>query len=73
VAEARQGREPQVRLTVRKPTRPVALIAPNAAGGNSDRGAREMERVLRKDLRSGREPTRFMLATPSARSRLLLT
>ena len=30
-----------------KPTRPVALIAPNAPGGNSDRVAREMERVLR--------------------------
>ena len=30
-----------------KPTRPVALIAPNAPGGNSDRFAREMERVLR--------------------------
>src|SRR5687767_10906790 len=30
-----------------KPTRPVALIAPNAPGGNSDRVAREIERVLR--------------------------
>ncbi len=30
-----------------KPSRPVALIAPNAPGGNSDRVAREMERVLR--------------------------
>ena len=30
-----------------KPTRPVALIVPNAPGGNSDRVAREMERVLR--------------------------
>lgn len=30
-----------------KPTRPVTLIAPNAPGGNSDRLAREMERVLR--------------------------
>lgn len=28
------------------PTRPVTLIAPNAAGGNSDRMAREMQRVL---------------------------
>jgi hypothetical protein len=73
VAEARQGREPQVRLTVRKPTRAVALIAPNAPGGNSDRVAREMERVLRKDLRSGREATRFMFATASVRSRSLLT
>jgi putative tricarboxylic transport membrane protein len=32
-----------------KPTRPVALIAPNAPGGNSDRVAREMERVLRSN------------------------
>ena len=29
-----------------KPTRPVTLIAPNAAGGNSDRVAREMQRVI---------------------------
>ena len=29
-----------------KPSRPVMLIAPNAAGGNSDRVAREMQRVL---------------------------
>jgi putative tricarboxylic transport membrane protein len=29
-----------------KATRPVTLIAPNAAGGNSDRMAREMQRVL---------------------------
>lgn len=29
-----------------KPTRPVTLIAPNAPGGNSDRVAREMQRVI---------------------------
>lgn len=29
-----------------KPTRPVTLIAPNAAGGNSDRLAREMQGLL---------------------------
>ena len=29
-----------------KPTRPVTLIAPNAPGGNSDRLAREMQRVI---------------------------
>ena len=29
-----------------KPSRPVMLIAPNAPGGNSDRLAREMQRVL---------------------------
>jgi putative tricarboxylic transport membrane protein len=29
-----------------KPSRPVTLIAPNAPGGNSDRVAREMQRVI---------------------------
>jgi putative tricarboxylic transport membrane protein len=32
-----------------KPTRTVTLIAPNAPGGNSDRMAREMQRVLQQN------------------------
>jgi putative tricarboxylic transport membrane protein len=32
-----------------KPTRTVTLIAPNAPGGNSDRVAREMQRVLQQN------------------------
>ena len=40
------GAAPAAAQEAWKPSRPVTLIAPNAPGGNSDRLAREMQRVI---------------------------
>jgi putative tricarboxylic transport membrane protein len=46
VAFSYLGSGPAAAQDTWKPTRPVMLIAPNAAGGNSDRLAREMQGLL---------------------------